>query len=255
MDDVSFYKFVNACYRNEFFINEIIELNVWLTLDCTIGSLSSFLEKWQTLAAAMIALCAAYSANKLIAAQIAQTKDLEDKKIEGLHTAYRASLVLTLTKIVRYCKENSNILKTVHQNISEAHTINIAVLPDAFEVAIERVISTSPSKNLTELLITLIRKLQLFDSRMHSLKDHKSNREIITPTFVETLIRQCVHIHSICDPLMEYARFRDENVPNHIDWSVYDNSISNLDYHRDEFEDLFSEMDRLKSQGKMPDIY
>ena len=230
-------------------------MSIWLTLDSIIGSLSIFLEKWQTLAAAMIALFAAYRANKLIAAQIAQMKDLEDKRNEGLHTAYRASLVLTLTKIFRYCKENSITLKTVHQNISYASDIDIPVLPKKFEVAIERVISTSPSKNLTELLISLIRNLQIFDSRIHSLKNHKSNCDLISEKTVETLIRQCVHIHSICGPLMEYARFRDENVPDHIDWSAYENSISNLDYHRDEFEDLFSEMDRLKSQGKMPDIY
>lgn len=230
-------------------------MSIWLTLNCVIGSLYSFLEKWQTLAAAMIALCAAYSANKLIATQIAQTKDLEDKKIEGLHTAYRASLVLTLTKIVRYCQENSNRLQIVHKNISDAPYIAIAVLPDAFEAAIEKVISTSPSKNLTELLISLIRNLQIFDSRIHSLKNHRSKCNIITQRDVETLIRQCVHIYSICEPLMDYARFRDENVPDRIDWSVYENAIGLLDYHKDEFEELFSEMDQLKSQGKLPDIY
>ena len=230
-------------------------MSAWITLDCILGSFSSFLEKWQTLAAAMIALCAAYKANKLIAAQMAQTKGLEDKKIEGQHTAYRASLVLTLTKIVRYCQVNSITLKTVHQNISYAPDINIPILPEAFEVAIEKVISTSPSKNLTELLISLIRNLQIFDSRIHSLKNHKSNGEIITQRNIETLIRQCIHIYSICDPLMNYARFRDENVPDHIDWSVYENAMRLLDYHKDEFGELFSEMDRLKLEHKLPDIY
>lgn len=229
-------------------------MNIWLTLDCIICSLYSFLEKWQTLAAAMIALYAAYNANKLIATQIRQTKDLEDKKIEGLHTAYRASFVLTLTKISRYCQENSKNLKVLHKSISDVPNIKIAELPDTLDTAIERLISTSQNKNLTDLLASLIRNLQIFDSRMHSLKDDIAN-ESMTKWWLETVIRQCVYIHSIYGLLMEYARFEDENVPDHIDWSAYENSLRNLCYHENEFEDLFSEIGRLKLRGKVPDRY
>jgi hypothetical protein len=202
----------------------------------------------------MIALCAAYSANKLIAAQIRQTKDLEDKKIEGLHTAYRASFVLTLTKIVLYCRENSVNLKILHKNNPKVHNINIADLPDTLDTSIERLISTSEKQNLTDLLVCLIRNLQIFDSRMLSLKDDISNGSM-TKQWLETVIRQCVYIHSICGPLMKYARFEDENVPDHIDWSAYEESLSSLDYYRNEFEDLFLEIGRLKLRGKVPDRY
>lgn len=246
------FRAYRTCHGNS--INEVIELNIWLTLDCIVCSLYIFLEKWQTLAAAMIALCAAYSANKLIAAQIRQTKDLEDKKIEGLHTAYRASFALTLTKIFRYCQENSKNLKNLHQNIPDASNIKIADLPDTLDTAIERLISTSQNNNLTNLLVSLIRNLQIFDSRMHSLEYDKSNGSM-TKQWLETVIRQCVYIHSICGPLMEYARFEDKNVPDHIDWSEYENSLSSLHYHENEFGDLFLEIGRLKLRGKVPDRY
>ena len=234
-------------------------LSTLIIVKCAICTFVKFLEKWQTLAAAMIALYAAYKANKLIEAQITQAKGLEDKKIEGLHTAYRASLVLTLTKIVKYCRDSSDILKTCHVNISQkimpTPSLKTPNLPESFEVPIERVISTSSKNNVTALLISLIRNLQIFDSRINSMKNHKANGEIISERNVETLIRQCVHIYSICHPLMEYARFDVEDTECNVGWDVYENTLRILNYHNEEFENLFLEIDRIKKDGKGPDYY
>ena len=54
---------------------------------------------------------------------------------------------------------------------------------------------------------------------------------------------------------MKYSRSDDENVPDHIDWSKYEDSRSMLGYYKGEFQSLFVEMNRLKLQGELPDIY
>ena len=212
-------------------------------------NLSSFLEKWQTLLAGLLALGAAIWGAILLKSQIAISENHENTRRKTAEAAARAVLPLTLSSIIDYTEQSSNTLHTLYQSregevIPErARTIDIPQVPESAIGSLQSMIESSTNPEIVKVISKLIQKIQIQNSRMrsaaHREQSIRPNRiNLVLARYVEDYIIDSAKIHAFASSLFSYARFSSET-PEEVSWDNVSQSLMLLNWAEHIHTDLY----------------
>lgn len=176
---------------------------------------SAWLEKWQTIVAAFIALAGAWLTVRKIREQITQVDRHERGRLERAHQASRATLSLTLSHIATQSLIVMRSLNSLDRKLigspEEMKEIDIKLEFGASASDLRDFLMTTDDRRLIGLVHDLLSNIQVFKARMEDFG--ASNR-----TEVEARMLDGAIIHSLAEALFEYARRETDEPPNHVSW-------------------------------------
>lgn len=202
----------------------------------------TFWENWQTLTAAMIALCAS-----TIAMHVVQYK--EKQKFRRSYSAHRAFLSHSLTAIIDYCEVS---LQIYYDAFSQTRNIaqngfsdfELDELPSTPDIALRDIFTLMEyaDANLSKRLGAIIKELQVHNSRMKSHFLSSNRRHDLTSVLDINLhhgMYLACKIRYLAESLYEFSRFETDEIPENIfaDEEFYRQlRISHISAHYDEIK-------------------
>lgn len=213
------------------------------------GSCFSWIERYQTLIASIIALIGAGFGALAIYRQIGQTAEIEAARREGKREAARAILPLSLSAICGYAEDCSRILHELNDKCVGGILPDTVVLPTFPDVP-NQVIDSF--KEMVEFLgvgerdaiFKLASRVQIQRARIDGIaRSQKYEGSFITDTNLCAYILDCAEIYARASKIFKYARGEDSEFPDaELTRENYSNSLSSFRI----FDDLADELLLLK---------
>lgn len=170
----------------------------------------AFVDHWQTMAGALIALPFAFLAILapwLIAQQQAKRR----------FAAARATFPLYLSQVSGYARTAGRRLK----DCRTSHGVSAAALaafeaprlPDGLADRLEKVIEATSNKNAVARIANMVREIQVLEARMAGLADDAPQGD-----YVDSMLLDAAIIHAQVDSLFDFARGATNRVAKRITW-------------------------------------
>jgi len=240
----------------------IVLMTVWLGI---VGPLpdgfSAWLQKWQTLAAALVASAAAYIAFRNTSRTLNHSEKLEKNRRNRKHAAVRAVLPLALAQVTG-CAErsahalNALMLKCVGESLpakSAPDDIVEPLPPDTLKTLAE-LIEYSDTVDVGIIEATVAR-IQIHDSRMRSLfqDNHDlSGSRIVLRTEIEGRIIDAASIYAGAAAAFDYARRRQGLLPGVLSWDAVRAALRNMRLWDDEYPRLYEALSSRAALSEGP---
>jgi hypothetical protein len=240
-------------------------LTVWLgILGPLPNGVAGWLQQWQTLVSAMVALIAAYIAFRNTSRSLQHAERLERHRRSRKHVALRARLSLALAQIMDY-----TTIRALAQR-ADMHTCDGETLPETLpEPVSESIAEGLPSEALITLaefieysetvdvstLESTIALIQIFDSRLHSLVS--SNRyplsvRIVPQAELEARIIDAASIYAGAASAFEYARRQRTELPHAVSWDNVKAALRNMNFWDEQYSRLHEILDRSRAESAGP---
>ncbi len=240
----------------------IVLLVVWLGIIGPMpGGFSSWLQSWQTLAAALVASIAAFIAFRNTSLTLKQSEKLESHRRNRKHAAIRAVLPLALAQVTNYAARSVHALNNlVNLCVDESLPVEIAPkelaepLPSETLKSLAEFIEYSDSIDVS-ILESTVAAIQIHDSRMRSLvqdnQDPSSGR-VILKIEIENYIIDAASIYAGAASAFDYARRRQPHLPTTLPWDSVRGALRNMRFWDEHFTALYEALDRLEMTSSGP---
>lgn len=230
-------------------------------MDChalEISKLYHFLQDWQTLIAALIALWVALKMNSIVGDQLKQSERHEKLRRERRYIAARSTLPMVLTQVCRYAIEVTNYLRPIHQQLLAAPGKMPAApmppaVPEELFAPIERMIEAAENEQVVLLLRKIVSGIQILNSRLIDRVTPKPISMVVLSHEIDGNLRQCALIHATSGALFEFARFQSDDPPSCVDWDMFYNSLGVLDIDSHTYPNLHADCARDRQNGRSPE--
>jgi hypothetical protein len=217
-----------------------------------------FASEWQTFIAAVIALLAALSMNRIVRSQIQQAERHENERRRRRYIAARSTLPMVLTEICRYAMEVTNYLRPIHQQLTDAPEVkpplpHPPIMPEQLFAAIERMIEAAEDERVVTHLRKIVSQIQILNSRLTDRLIERPTMMLVSTREIETNLRQCALIHATSGLLFPFARFQSEDLQETVEWRDLYNSLGILDIDSHTYSDLHNGCQRSQERGTSPE--
>ena len=202
-----------------------------------------WLHQWQTLAAGLIAIAAAWIGASAINRQIQQSNKHEEERIKRKLKAARVVFPLTLSALCEYSEECARYLNTVHSfckgDVVQPPASRMPerpVLPSEILTGLT-VMAEAANDDVAGWINKLAARLQVQYARVRSMHsgfftDYRSSR-ITTAEDIEEYVIDAAKIYASASALFDFARAKTEAAPQTLTW---DNISSAVDCIGADFE-------------------
>lgn len=186
---------------------------------------AAWVNKWQNLIAAVIAMFAAWLAYQSALKQLEQNKQQEHNRRHRKHTSVRAMLPLALSHIMEYAEQSVHKLNALlPQCEGEVLPSNVAtqdlmqlVPRETLQVLAEFIESADDID--TALVEDMVAWIQIHDSRVRSLVHRSERNSLVLRSNIEGSMVDAASVGASAVALFEYARRRDQQLPTNISWA------------------------------------
>lgn len=219
------------------------------------------LQKWQTLAASLVAIIAAliawYNTTRTLKANAA----LEVQRRSQKHAALRSVLPLSLSELSGYCASNVRALEDLWGECAEGKLPEALTEKPVFpEVPHETVKSFADfieysDKLDTSLFRSILARLQVSRARTREIENwiHKPNEEtVILEANIEDYIIDWATIYAEVALVYDYARRKTELIPSDVSWANVRSALRNLRIWDHDIEAIHATVDRREAAGVTP---
>lgn len=238
----------------------IVLITVWLgILGPLPDGILSFLQKWQTLLGALVAIIAAYIAFENTSRSLRHSEDLERRRRSRKHAAVRAVLPLALSQISNYAAKSARALAEIVQKCSDEKLAPMSVPEDLVQP-----LTSETLKTLTEfiefsdsvdvrLIESTVARIQIHDSRLRDLVTENRNPnsyQITIRTEIEGYIVDAAAIYAGAAAVYEYARREQKFLTHTITWENVRSALRDMHFWVDEYprlEETVRRRERLKT--------
>jgi hypothetical protein len=232
----------------------IILLAAWLGI---VGPMphgvATWLQSWQTLAGACVASIAALIAVLNTTRSLRHAENLEKHRRSRKHAALRAMLPLALAQLSTYAERSARALD---QLVSKCIDEKLPAM-----TADESLIQSLPSETLkifadfieyadrlnVGIMESTVATIQIFDSRVRSLVE--SNRsaddgQLVLRINLENYIIDAASIYAGAACHYDYARRREQELPNILTWDAVKKALRNMRLYDDGNPRLYAAITR-----------
>jgi hypothetical protein len=243
----------------------IVLLGVWLgILGPLPDSFSAWLQKWQTLVAAIagssIASIAAYVAFSNTSRSLKHAQQLEDRRRSRKHAALRSVLPVTLADVSRYAERSVRNLNELASNcVGEALPKMLAPSDLAAPLPSETLGTLAAFIEYSDFNVGVIEGtlslIQIHDSRVRTLVENNHNTDginIVVRANIEASVIDAASIYAGAGAVFDYARRRQETLPAILTWDNVENALGNLRVFADEYPRLYELLNRRRSLSAGP---
>lgn len=232
-------------------------LGVWLfvvlpSIYLPEGAFLSWLQRWQTLVSATIAMIAAALAYYNTTRSIRHARQLDSEKRARKHAALRAVLPLALSDITRYAAATVNELKEMIERCDrEALPKNSATsglsdeaVPSKSLDGLAEFIEYSEAMDARLIEITLAR-IQIHQARLQSLLvSDKSAHSVVTRHQLESLVVDAAIIYAGASSFFAYARRAAEHPPMELSWDSVGGALHNMNVWAEAYPRVHEDLSR-----------
>lgn len=222
---------------------------------------AKWLQGWQTLLAATVALGAASVAYWNTQRTLAHSESLEAHRRERKHTALRAVLPLALAEIGSYADQTArNLLALIVQCREETLPPDsvgddfVPALPSDTLKSLADFIEFSDSVNI-DVLASTVAVVQIHHSRLLGLRldNHAPLRSrIITRSNLEESIVDAAIIQAGAASAFNYARRRRAEMPDALLWDDVTRALRNMGFWDDEHPRVHEYVTRRSERSRGP---
>lgn len=240
----------------------IVLLAVWLGIAGPLPvAFADWLHRWQTLAAAIVAIAAAYIAFTNTRKTILHTERLEQRRRSRKLASIRAIMPIALSQISNYAEQSADALNTILEKSVDEAIPHLSVPKD--------LVLSFPTETLKMLaefieysdvhdvsvIESTVAMIQVHMSRTRSLVEGNhdpSENYVVTRTEVENCIIDAASIYAGAASLFDYARRRTDSVPLTLSWDDVKASLQNLGLFEEENDTLYQSVARHESVSEGP---
>lgn len=201
------------------------------------------LEKWQTLVGAGIALLAAVIAVWNTTRSLQDARELEQNRRVRKHAAVRALLPLALSQVLDYANRSAwslnGLITSCQNNVLPAMTASARVvqpIPKETLNGLAEFIEYSDTIDVRVIKST-VALIQIHDARVRELVEANSNPaggRIVRQEEIERGIVNAASIYAGAASVFEYARRRQDHIPQDISWDAVRRALRNMLFWEDE---------------------
>jgi hypothetical protein len=239
----------------------IVLLTVWLGVAGPMPSeLLAWLQKWQTLAAASVALFAAYIAFRNTTRSLAQAEKLETFRRSRKHAALRAVLPLALAQVSNYAERSARALNELVGNCT-GETLQAMTAPES----LVQPLPPDTLKTLADfieysngdvgIIADTVAWIQIHDSRLRGLVEANrdpSQTRVVVRTEIEARIIDAASIYAGATAVFDYARRRESQLPPRLSWDAVGGALRNMRLWDDEHPRLWEILARRERLSAGP---
>lgn len=211
----------------------------------TAACFQTWLDDWQTIVGAAIALPLAFVA--IIAPVL-----IEGQKYRRRLAAMRASMPLRLSQVVNYATSAMKALAAVRvkdgANLPEGTVFKKPEVPADLIDALERTTEAIGTRRVVERLANMIGEMQVLDSRMGGLEG-----KLEFGANVDAYLVQAGTIHAQAESLFDFARRRAHTTAAHINWGDVQRAFLIGQVYEVSHPDVHAFVARLHERGKDPE--
>jgi hypothetical protein len=237
-------------------------LAVWLGI---LGPLppgvADWINKWQNLIAAVIAISAAALAYHSATKQITQNDQQERNRRSKKHAAIRATLPLALSQVIEYAQSSAFALSALiplcqGETFPRNSPINDLPQPlphDTLKVLAEFIeYSDDVDASLVEAMVAWI---QIHDARVRGLihdNQDPAGTAVIVRTNIEGSIIDAASIYAAAAALFDYGRRRESRPPTNITWENVRRAFANMRLWDQDHPRLYQAVERRERNSSGP---
>lgn len=222
---------------------------------------AAWLQGWQTLTGALVALLAAYIAFRNTKHSLNQAARLENNRRGRKHAAVRAVLPLALAQISGYAERSARALNELLGKCT-GETLPHRTAP-------ETLVQSPPTETLKTLadfieysdtldvrvLEATAAWIQIHDSRVRGLFDDNRSAgsgHVIVRSEIEGHIIDAASIYAGAASAFDYARRREETLPTELSWDDVRSALRNMRVWEDEYPRVHEALKRREGVAKGP---
>jgi hypothetical protein len=221
----------------------------------------AWLQSWQTLIAAFVAILAAGIAFHNTTRSLRDGERLEMRRRRRKHAALRAVLPLALAQLTDYAERSTHALddllhrctggqlppNTAPQNLTQQ-------LPSAALKTLTDFIEYSDEADVWILEVT-VAWIQIHESRLRGLvrdNHNPANRRVILPTEIEARLIDAASIYAGAAVVFDYARRLQEQMPSHVSWDSVRSALRNMQFWDDQYPNLYAILEEREKHTAGP---
>lgn len=216
------------------------------------GAFLSWLQRWQTLVGATVAMIAAAIAYYNTTRSIKHARQLDSEKRARKHAALRAVLPLALSDITRYAAATVNELKELIERCdrdalpknSASSALSAEAVPSKSLDGLAEFIEYSEAMDARLIEITLAR-IQIHQARLQALLvSDRSAHSVVTRHQLESLIVDAAIIYAGASSYFAYARRAVEHPPLELSWDSVTGALHNMSVWADAYPRVHEDLSR-----------
>lgn len=207
------------------------------------------LEKWQTLAAGLVALLSALVGAWFINRQIRLSETQERERWRRALASTRSILPLTLSSLMEYINNCSRDLKQLRDACVGDHLPVGAAVPEfeaaplSVAVTLQKLVEVGDD-SIGSYFSDALSALQVLDARIRGLNTAEE-RAAANALYIEELIWNVCRLHALASCAFDFARRTSENVGSSNEIAdQYRPSLRLMGFVEDHYERLFQTVDR-----------
>jgi hypothetical protein len=217
------------------------------------------IEPWQSLMGAMVALCAAGIAVWNTTRSLRNAEKLELQRRLQKKVSLRAVLPLALSEISGYAITNGETLSGLYNACVNGVLVHAGLSVPTFGGVPSDVIAAFAnfieySDNLdVQLLVRLLRRIQVHQARTRSLADNIRRQHGSTGAYqIQLLMIDCAAIYAGAAVAFDYARGEEEVLPKDIIWKNVRSGLNNMGLWKAQMPSVHQIIDRLEVKSEGP---
>ncbi|MCP3477621.1 hypothetical protein NLM33_46560 [Bradyrhizobium sp. CCGUVB1N3] len=240
----------------------IVLVTVWLGIFGPLpDGFAKWLQGWQTLIGASVAVVAATIAYWNTNRSLAHSEKLETRRRRQKQTALRAMLPLALAQVGAYAEQTAKALQTLITQCDQE------TLPfDVVQVDFVKPLPSETLKSFSEfieysdemsvdVIASTVAMIQIHDSRLRGIlqDNHDPSRSrVIVRSDLERSIVDGTIIYAGGSSGFNYARRRQDSWPDELTWDEVIRALRNMGFFDDEHPRLHEDVERRATQSRGP---
>jgi hypothetical protein len=221
----------------------------------------TWLQSWQTLIAALVAILAAGIAFHNTTRSLREGERLEMRRRRRKHAALRAVLPLALAQLTDYAERSARALDDLLHRCTGGQ-----LPPNTAPQSLTQQLPSSALKTLADfieysdeadvwILEVTVAWIQIHESRLRGLvRDNHdpANRRVILPTEIEARLIDAASIYAGAAAAFDYARRRQEQMPSHVSWDSVRTALRNMQFWDDQYPNLYAILEEREKRTAGP---
>ncbi|MET3907095.1 hypothetical protein ABID59_001426 [Bradyrhizobium sp. S3.3.6] len=216
------------------------------------GAFLSWLQRWQTLVGATVAMIAAALAYYNTTRSIKHARQIDSEKRARKHAALRAVLPLALSDITRYAAATVNELKEMIERCdrealpknSATSALSDEAVPSKSLDVLAEFIEYSEAMD-ARLVETTLARIQIHQARLQSLLvSDRSAHGVVTRHQLESLVVDAAIIYAGASSFFAYARRAAEHPPIELVWDSVGAALHNMNVWADAYPRVHEDLSR-----------